>query len=579
MEQTPWFSHYDKDVPRTLVPYPERTLLDYIADTAREHPDLPALLFKGLRIPYGELERVTDVFAAALAELGVKKGDRVALLLPNCPQFIIAELGVWKAGGTVCPLNPIYTERELEEPLNNCAPETIVTLTLFYNRVKSIQPNTKLRRVIATNIKEFLPPVLRFLFTLVKEKKEGHRIRLQPGDLWFSDLLKPTGPDRRPSVSISPDDPAVILLSGGTTGTPKGAVGTHRGLMMSGLQLNCWVKNLKSESQDIALLPLPLFHVYAHAGIQCRGFVSGSALSLIPNPRDIKDILHTIRKVRPSFFVSVPTLFIALLNHPDVKAGKVDFKSVKLCISGAAPLMAETKKSFEELTGGRILEGYSLTEAMMACTVNPALGVRKIGSIGMPLPDVEVRIADPDAGDKTLPTGEVGEILMRAPQLMQGYWQNPVETAGVLQVHGEGGPWLHTGDLGYMDEDGYVFIVDRKKDVIKPSGFQVWPREVEEVVSSHPAVLEVGVAGVPDDYQGEAVKAWVVLRSGQEATADEIRQHCRQKLAPYKVPKHVEFRQSLPKSMVGKVLRRLLAQEERAKVAEKKKPRCSGHEA
>ncbi len=259
MEQAPWFRHYDEGVPKTLRPYPDRTLLDYIADTAREHPDHPALLFKGLRVPYGELERVTDAFAVALAELGVKKGDRVALLLPNCPQFIIAELGVWKAGGMVCPLNPIYTERELEEPLNNCAPETIVTLTLFYNRVKSIQPNTKLKRVIATNIKEFLPPVLRFLFTLVKEKKEGHRIRLQPGDLWFSDLLKPTGPDRRPSVSISPDDPAVILLSGGTTGTPKGAVGTHRGLMMSGLQLNSWVKNLKSESQDIALLPLPSF--------------------------------------------------------------------------------------------------------------------------------------------------------------------------------------------------------------------------------------------------------------------------------------------------------------------------------
>jgi long-chain acyl-CoA synthetase len=313
------------------------------------------------------------------------------------------------------------------------------------------------------------------------------------------------------------------------------------------------------------MLPIPLFHVYANAGMQSGAFVSGNTLSLIPNPRDIRDVLRSIHKDRPTFFVSVPTLFIALLNHPDVKMGKVDFKSIKLCISGAAPLMAETKKSFEELTGGRILEGYSLTEAMMACTVNPALGVKKIGSIGMPLPDVEVRIADPDSGEKGLPTGEVGEVLIRAPQLMQGYWQNPEETAAVLQVHGEGGPWLHTGDLGYMDEDGYIFIVDRKKDVIKPSGFQVWPREVEEVISSHPAILEVGVAGVPDDYQGEAVKAWVILRPGGQATADEIRQYCRQKLAAYKVPKHVEFREGLPKSMVGKVLRRVLAQEERAK--------------
>ena len=568
MEQTPWFRHYDEGVPRTLMPYPQWTLPDYIADAARERPNHPALLFKGSSITYAELEKLSSAFAAALAELGVKKGDRIALLLPNCPQFIIAELGAWKAGATVIPLNPLYTERELEGPLVNCAPETIVTLTLLYNRIKSIQPNTKLKRVITTNIKEFLPPVLRLLFTLVKEKKEGHRISLQPGDLWFSDLLRIKGPVMRPSVSISPDDPAVILLSGGTTGTPKGAVGTHRCLVISGLQLYCWVKNLMNESQDIIMLPLPLFHVYANAGIQCVAFVSRNTLSLIPNPRDIKDVLHTIRKVRPSFFVSVPTLFIALLNHPLVKAGKVDFKSIKLCISGAAPLMAETKRSFEELTGGRILEGYSLTEAMMACTVNPALGVKKIGSIGIPLPDVEARIADPDSGDKILPAGEVGEILIRAPQLMQGYWQNPEETAGVLQVHGEGGPWLHTGDLGYMDEDGYIFIVDRKKDVIKPSGFQVWPREVEEVISSHPAVLEVGVAGVPDDYQGEAVNAWIVLRPGEKATANEIRQYCRQKLAAYKVPKHVEFRESLPKSMVGKVLRRVLAQEKRAKLAE-----------
>jgi len=565
MEQTPWFSHYDKGVPRTLAPYPERTILDYVADVARERPDDAALLFKGLRVTYGELEKLSDAFAVALSERGVKKGDRVALLLPNCPQFMIAELGAWKAGATVLPLNPIYTESELEGPLVNCAPETIVTLTLFYNRVKSIQPKTKVKRVIASNIKEFLPPVLRLLFTLVKEKKEGHRIRLQTGDSWFSDLLKTAEPGRKARVPVSPDDPAIILLSGGTTGTPKGAVGTHRCLVSSGLQLKSWVENLKSESQDIVMLPLPLFHVYANAGIQCNVFVSGSALSLIPNPRDIKDVLHAIRKDRPTFFVSVPTLFIALLNHPDVKAGKVDFKSIKLCISGAAALMAETKKSFEELTGGRILEGYSLTEAMMACTVNPALGEKKVGSIGMPLPDVEVRIVDPDSGDKILPTGEVGELLLRAPQLMKGYWQNPEETAGVLRVHGDGGPWLHTGDLGYMDQDGYIFIVDRKKDVIKPSGFQVWPREVEEVVSSYPAVLEVGVAGVPDDYQGEAVKAWVVLRSGQEATADQIRQYCRQKLAPYKVPKHIEFRDGLPKSMVGKVLRRVLAQEERAK--------------
>jgi long-chain acyl-CoA synthetase len=319
------------------------------------------------------------------------------------------------------------------------------------------------------------------------------------------------------------------------------------------------------------MLVLPLFHVYANVGVQGGAFVSRTPLSLIPNPRDLKDVLHTIRKVRPSFFSGVPTFFIGLLNHPDVKAGKFDFRSVKLCFSGAAPLMADTKKRFEELTGGRIAEGYSLTEAMMACIINPVLGKKKVGSIGMPLPDVEVRVVDADTGEKILPTGEVGEILVRAPQNMVGYWQKEDETALTMQVHGEGDPWLHTGDLGYMDEEGYVFIVDRKKDLIKTSGYQVWPREIEEVISIHPAVAEVGVAGVPDPIKGEVAKAWIVLRSGMSATEEEIRNHCRERIAPYKVPARVDFRKELPKTMIGKVLRRALAEEERAKLAQQQK--------
>lgn len=561
MVEKPWLRHYDAGVPESLKPYPEKTLLDYVSETARERPNHPAILFKGSRLSYGELERSSDALAAALVDLGVKKGDRVALLLPNCPQFVIAQLGIWKAGGVVSPMNPIYTERELEGPLANCGAEIMVTMTLFYKRVKAIQQATKLKRVIATNIKEYLPPVLRLLFTLVKEKKEGHRIELGPGDLWFSDLLKAKARAARPNVSVGPNDPAVILLSGGTTGTPKGAVGLHRCYVASGLQLHRWVAEILREWQDVLMLPLPLFHVYANVGIQSVAFVSRNTMSLIPNPRDLNDLVHTIRKVRPSFFVSVPTLFIALLNHPDVKTGKVDFKSIKSCISGAAPLLAETKKTFEELTGGRILEGYSLTEAMMACTVNPAFGTKKTGSIGMPLPDVECMVVDADEGERVLMAGEVGEILIRAPQLMEGYWQNPEETAIALKAHGEGPRWLHTGDLGYMDEDGYIFIVDRKKDLIKPSGFQVWPREVEEVIASHPAVAEVGVAGIVDSYQGEAVKAWIVLRKGAQVSPEEIRAYCKERLAPYKVPKHVAFKESLPKSMVGKVLRRELVKE------------------
>jgi long-chain acyl-CoA synthetase len=567
MQESPWLKHYDEGVPASLIPYPNRTLLDYLAEAARQRPDHPALLFKGAQVTLRDLERLSDAFAAALVELGIRKGDRLALLLPNCPQFIIAEFGGWKAGAIISPLNPMYTERELEGALANSGAETIVTLTPFYARIKAVQPRTRLKRVIAANIKEHLPPLLRILFTLFKEKKDGHRIRLHPGDLWFGDLLKNHLQAERPHVSVEPDDPAVILMSGGTTGIPKGTIGQHRCYVISGLQLHAWVEALIEDWKDIMMVPLPLFHVYANLGIQSVAFIGSNPISLVPNPRDIADVLHTIRKVRPAFFVSVPTLFIALLNHPDVKAGKIDFRSIKLCISGASALLAETKKTFEGMTGGRIAEGYSLTEAMMACIVNPAFGKKKTGSIGLPVPDVEVRIVDADDGDRILPLGEVGEILMRAPQLMLGYWQNEDETAVTLQTHGEGPPWLHTGDLGYMDEEGYVFIVDRKKDVIKPSGFQVWPREVEEVIASHPAVAEVGVAGVPDGYQGEAVMAWVVSRPGQQATAEEIRLFCRDKLAAYKVPKHVEFRESLPKTMVGKVLRRVLAAEERAKKA------------
>jgi long-chain acyl-CoA synthetase len=306
------------------------------------------------------------------------------------------------------------------------------------------------------------------------------------------------------------------------------------------------------------MLNMPLFHVYGGVGVLAPSIAGHNSMALVPNPRDLDDLIKTIRKTRPALLTGVPTLFIALLNHPDVKAGKVDFKSMKVCISGAAPLLAETKNRFETLTGARMVTGYALSESMMAAVIAPVSGVTKENAIGLPLPDVEIRIADADTGEGNLSSGEIGEILMRAPQLMLGYWENPTETAEMLR-----NGWLHTGDLGYMDEDGYLFIVDRKKEVIKPSGFQVWPREVEEVIACHPAVAEVGVAGVPDEYQGEAVKAWVVLRECEQVTREEICAFCRERLVGYKVPKHVEFRDSLPKTLVGKVLRRELAAEER----------------
>jgi long-chain acyl-CoA synthetase len=563
MVAKPWLAAYDPDVPASVAPYPERTLLDYLDDLAASHGRHRALLFKGTSLSYGELQAQSDAFAAALVELGVRPRDRVALVLPNAPQFFVCEFGAWKTGAIVVPLNPIYTEREFEHALESTRAEVLVTLTPFYNRLKAVQGRTHVRHVIATNIKEYLPAALRVLFTLFKEKKEGHRISVAAGDLWLQDLLRRHRGAARPQVTVGPEDPAVILSSGGTTGTPKGVLGLHRHYVAAGRQLYAWTKSAKEDWTDVIMLPLPMFHVYANVGVQPLAFVGPNPLSLVPNPRDIHDLLKTIKQVKPAFFNGVPTLYTAILNHPDVRSGRVDLGSIKLCFCGAAPLMAETKREFESLTGARLVEGYSLTEGMMACCVNPVKGENKIGSIGLPLPDVEVRIVDAEDGEREMPAGEVGEMLLRAPQFMSEYWNDPLETAEVLQAHGPGGAWVHTGDLAYMDAQGYVFIVDRKKDMVKTSGFQVWPREIEEVIAAHPAVMEVGVAGIPDARKGEVAKAWVVLRGGKTCTEDEIRTYCRERLAPYKVPAHVEFRTELPKTMVGKVLRRVLAAEAR----------------
>jgi long-chain acyl-CoA synthetase len=556
-----WLSHYDADVPPTLAPYPDRTLVDYLDDAARDRPDQPALLFKGAALSNAELARQSDACAAAFQHLGVGRGDRVALLLPNCPQFFVAQFAAWKIGAIVAPFNPIYTEQELERPLRDAGAKTIVTLTRFYAHAKRLQPRTALERVVATNIKEYFPPLLRLLFTIARERRDGDRVRLAPGDLWFGALLKAHRGRSPRRVPVTPADDAVLLMSGGTTGSPKGAVGRHGAYVMAGLQELAWLRSELRPDRDVILLPLPLFHVYGNVGVQSLALINRNPLAIVPNPRDIGDLLATIRRVKPTFFNGVPTLYIAMLNHPDVQRGKIDFKSIRLCFSGAAALLAETKTRFERITGGRIVEGYSLTEAMMALCVNPARGINKLGSVGLPLPDVHVRIFDSDEGTREMPAGDLGEIAIWAPQLSRGYWNRSEEDASVFRDHtDEGGTraWLHTGDLGYMDEEGYLFIVDRKKDLIKTSGYQVWPREVEEVLAIHPAVAEVGVAGVPDPVRGEAVTAWVVLRSGHTATAQELRAFCRERLAPYKSPSHIEFRTELPKTMVGKVLRRAL---------------------
>ena len=562
----PWFKSYDKGVPHTLEPYPKVTFMDVVEDSARKRPGHPFLFFKGRTITYGEMVKFAAIFSAALKANGVKKGDRVAILLPNCPQGFISSFGTWKAGGIAVPLNPMYTEHELEHALKECGAEVAVVLTPFYATVKKVQGRTSLRLVIAVNIKEYLPSFLALMFTLLKEKKEGHRIKLAQNDVYMADLMTRHAGDTPPDYRPIPDDIALLLFSGGTTGVPKGVILTHKCLVAEAWQLKVWNDSVLTEWDDVVMMIMPLFHVYGFAGVMGTSIMGHNPLAVVPNPRDRDDLVKTINKVKPAYFPAVPTLFIALLEHPAVKEGKVDFRSMKLCVASAAPLLPETKRRFEELTGGKLIEGYGMTELTAAITLGPVEGKWTPGSAGVPLPDVIVRIVDVETGEKDLPGGQEGEIIAKCPQIMPGYWNSPEATSEMIR-----NGWLHTGDIGYLNDEGCLFITSRKKELIKPGGFQVWPREVEEVISTHPKVAEVGVAGIPDAYQVEAVKAWIVLKEGETATAEEIQLHCREKLTAYKVPKFVEFRTELPKTLVGKILKRILVEGEIAKQKTAKK--------
>lgn len=562
MNDHPWTSQYDAGVPATLEPYPERTLLEYLDDALAARPDAPALLFKGTAVSYRELDDTSDAFASALASLGVRAGERVAVVLPNCPQFFIVELAVWKLGAVLVPLNPIYTADELEGPVATTGARVVVTLSTFYDRLKQVQKRTGLQHVVITSIKEYLPPLLRLLFTLALEKKGGHRALARDGDPTLPQLLK-AHKGRRPTVKRpGPDDDALLLMSGGTTGTPKAVRVHHGGLVRTGLQMRAWLHRALSEWEGSYCLPLPMFHSYGACGVQAVCFIGHNPIVLVPNPRDLDDLVRTIARTAPAVFCGVPTLYNALLNHPKVASGKVSFASIKVCVSGAAPLMAETHRRFTEITGARVIEGYALTESVLAATIWPIEGKQKVGSVGVPLPDCEVRVVDADDPTKPMPTGEVGEILLTGPQIMRGYFDAPEGTDPILHTHADGRPWLHTADLGYLDADGYLFIVDRKKDLIKMSGMQVWPREIEEVLAKHPAVAEVGVRGLVDMARGEVAVAFVVRRLGQTVTANDLRAWCKEHLAPFKVPARVVFKDELPKSMVGKVLRRFLVEDD-----------------
>lgn len=555
-----WLKNYDVGVPRN-IDYPQKPLFHFLEDAAQKYPDKACTIFKGAEVTYKEMDEITDTLAGALADLGVKKGDRVGIFMPNTPQFVMAYYGVLKAGGVVVASNPLYTASEIAHQAKDAGIEIMLVMSNFYQTVKSAQDQTNVKTIIVTNLKETLPALTRVLFTLAVEKKGGHRIEggLAEGDIWMKDLLEKYQPSDRPKLDIGPDDYCMFQYSGGTTGIPKGAVALHRNIVANSLQIANWMTNLEI-GKEVVLMAIPLFHVYGMVAGMNFGFATGSTLVMVPNPRDLKDVLDNISKYRASIFPAVPTLYNAINNHPDVLAGKYDLSSIKACISGSAALMRETKDKFEELTGGKVSEGYGLSEAPTASHCNPLAGVNKTGSIGMPLPDVDCRIVSLDDGETEVAIGEIGEIILKGPQVMHGYHNMPTETANALREW-NGGTWLYTGDIARMDEDGYFYIVDRKKELIKPGGYQVWPREVEEAISDHPKVLEVGVAGIPDPYRGETVKAWVVVKPGETLTEEEIKEFSREKLAKYKVPSHVEFRDELPKTTVGKILRRELVRQ------------------
>jgi len=479
MEHRPWHDCYDEGIPSSLT-YPEVPLFHFLEDSAKKYPDKPCTIFKGAEISYQEMSKITDQLAAALVGLGVKKGDRVGILIPNTPQFVMAYFAVLKTGGVVVATNPQYTEREIKHQANDSGMKLMILMSNYYELVKRVQPETSISQIIVTNIKETLPPLTGLLFTLLKEKKGGFKVTLRDNDLWMPDLQAQYSDHERPQVDVGPDDIAIFQYSGGTTGIPKAAIGLHRNLVANTVQMLYWVTSAEM-GKEVVMMAIPLYHVYGMVAGMNFGLGAGATLVMVPDPRNLKDLLGNMQKYQTSIFPAVPALYNAINNNADVIAGKYDLSAIKACISGSAPLLRETKETFEKLTGGFLFEGYGLSETPTATHCNPNLGVNKIGSIGLPFPDVDAKIVDLDDEVTELAVGEIGELIIKAPQVFKGYYNMPTETRNSLR---EG--WLYTGDIARMDEQGYFYIVDRKKELIKPGGFQVWPREVEEVLQDHP---------------------------------------------------------------------------------------------
>ncbi|MBI4337590.1 MAG: long-chain fatty acid--CoA ligase [Chloroflexi bacterium] len=554
--ERPWLRHYPTRI-GLPIKYPAAPLYQLLADTANTHPDRVALVFFGRKTTYSALLDEVKRVAAGLVRLGLKKGDRVGIMLPNCPQLVASYFGALWAGGVVVMVNPLYTPRELQLQLSDSGARFLIALDLTYPRVVQALDGTPLEKVIVTGLQERLPFPLNLLYPL-KLRREGHAVRVPEGPktMRYSHLVAESGLEE--AVHVDPKEtPALLQYTGGTTGVPKGVVLTHSNLIANCVQLQHWLPPF-SRGQVTVLGALPFFHAYGMTTVMNFGILIGARIILLPRFR-VADLLKAIQKYRPQLFPGVPTMYVAINNYPGVE--RFDLKSIEWCISGAASLPLEVKETFERLTGGRLVEGFGLTEAAPVTHANPLDGLQKQGSIGVPMPDTEACVVDLTTGER-VPPGAEGEMLVRGPQVMQGYWGRPDETADVLK---DG--WLHTGDVARMDKDGYFYIVGRKKEMVLVSGFNVYPREVEEVLHAHPAVMEAAVIGVPDRYQGEAVKAFVVLKPGAQCSPEELLVWARERLAPYKVPKQVEFASELPKTLIGKVLHRALKEQEAAKVS------------
>ena len=538
--------NWPEGVPHTIE-YPEIPIFKMLDKSAEKHPEATVIIFQDKSMTYKELKDQVDRFATALQKMGVEREDKIALFLPNIPQFVISYYGALKAGAIVTAISPLYKEREVKHQINDSGAETLVVLDLLYPAVEKVKDETGLKRIIVTGFGEYLPTVKRILGSLLG-KIPTHKVDMGEGMHLFQDLLKGYPPTPAP-IEVNPkEDLALLQYTGGTTGLPKGAMLTHYNLVSNAYMCNAWLK--AEEAKEVQVNVLPLYHIYGMTVTMNNAIASAGAMILIPR-FDAKEVLGSIQKYKASVFGGVPTLYGALITQPDISS--YDLSSIKFCISGASPLPPEVQNKFMELTGGVLVEGYGLTEASPVTHANPldpTLETVKIGSIGLTWPDTEARIMH-EASGVELPVDMVGELAIRGPQVMKGYWNDPEETAAVLK---DG--WLYTGDYAKRDEDGYFYIVDRKKDLIKYKGYSVFPREVEDVIYEHPAVKVAAVVGVPDKESGEMPKAFIVLKDGAEATEEELIEFVRERLAPYKRIRAVEFRDELPMTMVGKVLKK-----------------------